>query len=63
MGEAAIVNYIASGHKKTVRVESEKELQNELQKLIRDGASIESVKKDRNLEQAFIKLGLHGDGT
>jgi ABC-2 type transport system ATP-binding protein len=63
MGEAAIITYMASGQKQTIHVETEKDLQDELQKLIRQGAAIEAVKKDRNLEQAFIKLGLHGDGT
>jgi ABC-2 type transport system ATP-binding protein len=63
MGEAALVTYIASGEKRTVRVETEKELQGELLRLIHQGAAIEAVKKDRNLEQAFIKMGLRGDGT
>ncbi len=63
MGEAAIITFLASGTKQTVRVETEADLQTELSKLIRQGASIEAVKKDRNLEQAFIKMGLRGDGT
>lgn len=63
MGEAAIINFISNGHKNTMRVESEVQLQAELMKLMKNGATIEMVKKDRNLEQAFIKMGLRGDGT
>lgn len=63
MGEAAIITYLARGEKQVIRVDTEKALQSELQRLIQQGASIEAVKKDRNLEQAFIKMGLRGDGT
>ncbi len=61
MGEAAILTYFKSGHKESVRVNDDQELQKVLSQLMSQGAKIESVKKDRNLEQAFIKMGLRND--
>lgn len=61
MGEAAIVTYFKSGHKESTRVNDDQELQKTLSQLMSQGAKIESVKKDRNLEQAFIKMGLRND--
>lgn len=58
MGDAAIINFIKNGNKESIRVNDEVELQKSLIELINHGAKIEAVKKDRNLEQAFIKLGL-----
>lgn len=58
MGDAAIINYLQGGHKMNLRVEDDHELQKKLSELINNGAKIESIKKDRNLEQAFIKMGL-----
>lgn len=60
MGDAAIIIYLENGNNKTLRVETSDELQKQLQKLISQGATIVSVKHDRNLEQAFIKMGLRG---
>lgn len=58
MGDAAIVSYIRSGHKDSMRVDDEAALQKVLSELMSQGAKIESVRKDRSLEQAFIKMGL-----
>ncbi len=63
MGDTAIIRYLTSGHEETVRVESDAAVQDKLKELLNDGAQIVEVKKDRNLEQAFIKMGLRGDGT
>lgn len=63
MGDAAIIRYLTSGHEETVRVESDAAVQDKLKELLNDGAQIVEVKKDRNLEQAFIKMGLRGDET
>ena len=63
MGEAAIIRYLANGHEESVRVESDAAVQDQLKQLLRNGAHIVEIKKDRNLEQAFIKMGLRGDGT
>lgn len=61
MGDAAIIGYIANDKRNSLRVESEVELQKSLSDLMQQGAKIESVRKDRSLEQAFIKMGLHGE--
>ncbi len=63
MGDTAIIRYLTSGHEETVRVESDAAVQDKLKELLNDGAQIVEVKKDRNLEQAFIKMGLRGDET
>lgn len=62
MGEAAIIRYLANGREENLRVDSDSILQDELKKLLNQGAHIVDVKKDRNLEQAFIKHGLRGEG-
>lgn len=61
MGEAAIVTYLNAGKKETKRAESQAELQAELSRLIAQGAPILDIKQDRNLEEAFIKMGLRGE--
>lgn len=58
MGEKSLITYIARGEKKHKSVETNADLQIEIQNLIKDGATIDSIRKDRNLEQAFIKMGL-----
>jgi ABC-2 type transport system ATP-binding protein len=58
MGDAAMVTYIRNGHKETARAEDDEKLQKMLGELISQGAKIEGVKRDRNLELAFIKMGL-----
>lgn len=58
MGDAAMISYFNKGEKMNVRVEDEQALQNKLRELMNNGAKIESVKKHRSLEEAFIKLGL-----
>jgi ABC-2 type transport system ATP-binding protein len=61
MGDAAIIEYLKNGHRELERVNSEADLQKRLGELLQSGAQIETVKRDRNLEQAFIKMGLRGD--
>ena len=61
MGDAAIINYILQNKKMSVRVNTESELQEQLRKLMSENAKIESVRKDRSLEQAFIKMGLNSE--
>ena len=58
MGEASIINYIKNGHPESVKVETYKELQIQIQQLQNRGAIIVSIKPDRNLETAFVNLGL-----
>lgn len=58
MGEAAVISYFKNGIKESIRVDDELTLQNTLAQLLSQGAKIDSVRKDRNLEQAFIKMGL-----
>lgn len=60
VGDAFLVTYIASGKREVLRVETQSELQAEVKKLINNGAQIFEVRPDRNLEEAFIKLGLRG---
>lgn len=61
MGDASIITYVASGQKNTVRVESQAELQKKIGELAGQNAQILEVKADRNLEDAFIKLGLRDE--
>lgn len=61
MGEAAIVTYVANGEKKTRKVNDQKELQLALSELTQNRADILEVKPDRNLEEAFIRLGLRDE--
>lgn len=58
MGEASVVSYFLHGQKESKRVESNLELQKTLQELIQAKATIVDVKQDRNLEEAFIRIGL-----
>jgi ABC-2 type transport system ATP-binding protein len=61
MGDAAIVTYIASGNKQTKRTESQDELQKVLGQLTAQSAQVLEVRPDRNLEDAFIKMGLRDE--
>jgi ABC-2 type transport system ATP-binding protein len=61
MGEASIVTYLKSGLKETLRSETQSQLQKNLSELINNGAQILDIKQDRNLEDAFIRMGLRGD--
>ncbi len=61
MGEAAIVTFMNSGKKEVKRVENQLDLQTALSRLIAEGAQIIDIKQDRNLEEAFIKMGLRGE--
>jgi ABC-2 type transport system ATP-binding protein len=58
MGEGSIVHYLKNGQLTKETVANEKELQIKLQQLLQQGAVIQEVKHDRNLEQAFIRMGL-----
>ena len=61
MGEASLINYSDKGEKKTLRVDSRSQLQEELQKLLEKKHQIIDIKKDQNLEDAFVALGLRED--
>lgn len=61
MGDAAVINYFLAGQKQSLKVQTTEELQEELQKLIQNKATIVDVRPDRNLEEAFIKIGLRGE--
>jgi ABC-2 type transport system ATP-binding protein len=58
MGEASVVTYLQNGAKQDLRVQDAAELQKEIGRLLQQGAKIDAIRKDRNLEQAFIKMGL-----
>lgn len=60
MGEASVISYFLQGEKRSQRVESNLALQQALQELIEAKATIVDVKQDRNLEEAFIRVGLRG---
>lgn len=61
VGDAAVIRYLKNGKRETLRADDEEALQKKLHELMSQGAKIESVHKDRNLEQAFIKLGLRDE--
>ncbi len=61
MGEASIVTYLHTGLKQTRRCETQNDLQKNLSDLLNNGAQILDIKQDRNLEDAFIRMGLRGD--
>ena len=61
MGSDTTISYFQSGHKKQVTVNTEDDLQKEISKLVSDGCTIVDVKRDTNLEDAFIRVGLRGD--
>lgn len=63
MGDASVINFFLDGQKKSLRVETAEALQTALEKLVREKATIVDVRTDRNLEEAFIKIGLRGEGT
>lgn len=61
MGEAAIITFADQGKKVTRRCETQSEMQLALAELLKNGAQIIDIKQDRNLEDAFIRMGLRGD--
>lgn len=63
MGEESVIHFVANGEVKVKKVESEAELQKVLKELITQGAVIRTVKHDRSLEQAFVKMGLRNEST
>ena len=61
MGEAAIITYVQGETKQTCRVANQADLQKKLTELLAAKNTILDVKQDRNLEDAFIRMGLRGD--
>jgi ABC-2 type transport system ATP-binding protein len=58
MGEASIINYLNNGNPESIKVNTYADLQKQIQQLQNQGALIVSIKPDRNLEAAFVSLGL-----
>ena len=61
MGDASTVYYVESGANKTHHVENNDDLQKFVSHLVNQGGHIVEVRRDRSLEEAFIKFGLRGD--
>ncbi len=61
MGDASLITYSLGEEKISKKVNSKQELQTELDALLKQKANIIEVKRDQNLEDAFVALGLRGD--
>jgi ABC-2 type transport system ATP-binding protein len=61
MGEAAVVTFTERGHKNSKRLETKEALQTFLKELLNQGGEVIDVRRDRNLEEAFIRIGLRGE--
>jgi ABC-2 type transport system ATP-binding protein len=55
------VSFLAGGHRRELRVQTQEALQPELKKLMQDGATIVEVRRMRSsLEEIFVKMALKG---
>lgn len=61
MGSETVISYFQSGTKKRMALKTEEELRDNLSRLMADGCTIVDVKRKADLEEAFIKIGLHGN--
>jgi ABC-2 type transport system ATP-binding protein len=60
MGESTLVTYSSSSGRESKIIEKELDLQAFIKKIVNEGSSIYEIKKERNLEDAFVKFGLRG---